>query len=196
MDVISKLFLHEIEIDPTKLEFEPFYTDSQPVKSFDCGNKDLNDFLCLDEVREYEKELFGKTTLVYYKGNLVAYYTISNDQLRKEYVKSHHGFSNLSEYHLEGIPAITIGRLAVDTNWQNKGIGRVIIQRIAMICLDNSKYLGIRLLLVQAKEEAFNFYEKLGFKFVVETKRENKRYRAKGTRTMYFDIKSLDYLRT
>ena len=133
---------------------------------------------------------------MYYNGKLVAYYTVNNDLLRKDYVKRHQGFSKLDEYRVEGIPAITIGRLAVDMKWQNKGIGRVIMQRIAMYALDNSRYSGIRLLLVQAKQEAFDFYDKLGFRFVVETKREKKRYKAKGTRTMYFDIKSLNYLRT
>lgn len=164
--------------------------------SFDCGNKDMNDFLCTDEVAKYESELFGKTTLVFYEGQLVAYYTISNDVLRKEYLKTYKSFSRLGEYTLEGIPAITIGRLAVDRGWQNKGIGRVIIQRIVMFALDASKYSGTRLVLVQAKSEAFDFYKKLGFEFVMDLKRERQRFKARGTRTMFFDIKALDYLRT
>ncbi|UCG71034.1 MAG: GNAT family N-acetyltransferase [Thermoplasmata archaeon] len=166
------------------------------VKSFDCGNKDLNDFLCTDEVENYEKEQLGKTTLVYYNGELVAYYTISNDLLRMDYIKTYHGFSKLDEYRIEGIPAITIGRLAVDKKWQNKGIGRVIMQRISIHALNASKYAGIRLLLVQAKKDAFDFYSKIGFQFVLDTKRERKRYKARGTRTMFFDLKHLDYLRT
>jgi GNAT superfamily N-acetyltransferase len=97
---------------------------------------------------------------------------------------------------VEGIPAITIGRLAVDNKWQNKGVGRTIIQRIAMYALDHSKHLGIRLLLVQAKEQAFDFYEKLGFEYVTDIPKEKKRFKARGTRTMFFDLKSLNYLRT
>jgi GNAT superfamily N-acetyltransferase len=84
----------------------------------------------------------------------------------------------------------------VDNKWQNKGVGRTIIQRIAMYALDHSKHLGIRLLLVQAKEEAFDFYEKLGFEYVTDIPKEKKRYKARGTRTMFFDLKSLNYLRT
>ena len=38
--------------------------------------------------------------------------------------------------------------------------------------------------------------EKLGFDYVVETKREKQRYKARGTRTMFFDLKALSYLRT
>jgi len=176
------------------LEFELFTTDTVPVRSFDCGNRDLNEFLCSEEVKEYEKELFGKTSLVNYRGNLVAYYTISNSLLRKEYVGDSNNFLGMGEYRVEGIPAITIGRLAVDKIWQNKGIGRVIMQRIAMIALDSSRQSGIRLILVQAKEEAFDFYGKLGYRFTVETRRERSRFQKSGTRTMYFDMKSLNFL--
>lgn len=192
---ISRLFSHSIKINIPRLRFIAFTCDSTDVKSFDCGNKDLNDFLCTEEVSKYEEQLFGKTTLVYYDRDLVAYYTLSNSQLRKEYVKGVRGFSKLGEYRIEAIPSITIGRLAVDKNWQRQGIGRVLMQRISMYALDNSKKSGNRLLLVQAKKQAFNFYEKLGFEYVTDTRRERKRFKARGTRTMFFDIISLDYLR-
>ncbi len=189
-----ELFNHPVTIDPYKLDFEPFYKDTQKIKKFDCGNNDLNEFLCTDEVIKYEDEKFGKTTLVYYLGELVAYYTLSNDLLKKAYVKRKHGFK-MDKFHLEGIPSLTIGRLAVDINYQNKGIGRTLIQKIAMIGLDSSRYAGLRLLLVQAKEDAFEFYEKLGFQFVVETRNEKKRFKARGTRTMFFDLKCIDHLK-
>ncbi len=134
--------------------------------------------------------------MAFYDGHLVAYYTISNAVLRKEYLHKHRSFTKLGEYRVEGIPAISIGRLAVEMKWQCMGIGRMIIQRIAMYALDSSKYSGTRLLIVQAKQEAFEFYKKLGFEFVEDTKREKQRFKARGTRTMFFDIKALDYLRT
>lgn len=52
--------------------FKPFKSDLVAVKSSDCGNEDLNTFLRSEEVGNYEKELPGKTTLVYYDGGLVA----------------------------------------------------------------------------------------------------------------------------
>lgn len=182
-----------IVVEHTDLEFEPFRVETENVKSFDCGNKDLNDFLSTDEVETYEKEMLGKTTLVIHNGQLVAYYTISNSVLRKEYVKTYRSFSRAGEMRIDGIPAITIGRLAVDEKWQRKGIGKIIIQRIAMYALDSSKMTGVRLLLVQAKSGTVDFYKKLGFELVVETKSERKRFKAKGTRTMFSDLR---YLRT
>ena len=192
---ISRLFEHEGRCDPAKLNYEPFKTETGAIKSFDCGDKSLNEFLRSEEVANYEKELLGKTTLVFCEGQLVGYYTISNDQLRMEYLKKETGFSKLSDYHIDGIPAVTIGRLAVDLKWQKQGIGRTLVQKIAMYALDTSKHSGIRLLLVQAKEKAFDFYKKLGFQFVIESKREIRRFRARGTRTMFFDLMEISQLR-
>jgi GNAT superfamily N-acetyltransferase len=179
-----------------RFRFESFRSDSIAVRSFDCGNQDLNIFLNSEEVENYEKELFGKTTLVYYDGNLVAYYTISNGSLRTEYLRTWRSSRKLGEYHVNAIPCMIIGRLAVDKKWQNRGIGRTVMQRITIHALESSKYAGIRLLVVQAKNQATDFYKKLGFDFVSETSDEKKRFKTKNTRTMFFDLQELGYLRT
>jgi len=70
------------------------------------------------------------------------------------------------------------------------------MQRITIYALESSKYAGVRLLVVQAKNRAIDFYKKLGFDFIFETSEEKKRYKTKNTRTMLFDLQELDYLRT
>jgi len=193
---LSPLFQHSSSLYPEKLRFEPFRTDTSKIDTFDCGNADLNEFLCTDEVSNYENEMLGKTTLVFYDGELTGYYTLSSTSLGLRYLQHKRGFQKLSEYHIKDIPAMLIGRLAIDVKWQKKGVGRYIIQRIAMLALDQSRHQGVRLLVVQAKEDAFDFYAKCGFNFVMESKEEMKRFKARGTRTMFFDVSSLKYLQT
>lgn len=79
-------FGHPVDVSPIKLRIEPFL-ETQRVRSFDCGNADLNDFLNTEEVENYEKEGLGRTYLVFYDGDAVAYFTISSDGLRVEYLK-------------------------------------------------------------------------------------------------------------
>lgn len=179
------------EVEPLDLEFEQYKTESRPVDSFDCGNAELNDFLCTDEVEKYERELFGRTWLVFYKGELVAYYTVSNGSLRIEYLKSHRGFSNAGEYHINSIPSLIVGRLAVDKRWQKKGIGRTIMAKIAAQAYESSETAGLRLIVVQAEKEAINFYDKLGFVPVFETREEKRRFKSRHTRTMFLDLLAL-----
>lgn len=81
-------------IDFKNLQFEPFKVESSKIRGFDCGKKELNDFLCTNEVKNYEKENCGRTTLVFYDGTLVAYYTLNNDGIRSEYLKTYRASQN------------------------------------------------------------------------------------------------------
>jgi GNAT superfamily N-acetyltransferase len=176
------------EIGIESLVIEPFKSDIRKTFEFDCGQPSLNGFLCSDEVYNYQEQLLGKTFLVFSRGILVAYYTISAGSLRKETVDNTKSVGKI--LNIEEIPSVIIGRLAVDLKYQKQGIGEYLVQKIIVESIFR-KDLVARLVLVQAKEEAFDFYIKCGFNFVNETRRERKRYRARGTRTMFFDLLSL-----
>ena len=77
----TNLFSHVSVVDPELLSYEPFRERGQ-VRRFSCGEPDLDSFLNTREVEEYEHENLGRTTLVYYNGQFVVYYTISSDGLR------------------------------------------------------------------------------------------------------------------
>ena len=62
------------------------------------------------------------------------------------------------------IPVIVIGRLAVHTEWQGKGIGRALLNDALRRILQAAEIAGIRAILVQAmSEKAKAFYETCGF---------------------------------
>ena len=180
-------FGRPIQFSWEELSIEPFI-ETKRVRDFNCGEKDLNDFLNTEEVMEYEKEHLGKTYLVFHEGNVVAYFTVSADGLRVEYLKSYKSFSKISELHLESLPAIKIGRLAVDQRWQGRGIGRLLIKYIGGIALESGRFGSVRLLIVQAKPGAVDFYQKCGFQLTEETKRE----RGRRNRTMFLDLHKIE----
>lgn len=181
--MVQDPFLHGVDIDPSKLRVERFL-ETQRVRSFDCGNPDLNDFLNTEEVERYEAEGLGRTYLVFYDGQVIAYFTISADGLRVEYLRTWKSFSRFGEMRLEAIPAIKIGRLAVPREWQNRGAGRLIMKYIVGLALEQGVGAAARLLVLQAEPEAESFYRKCGFEFAVETRRE----RGRRKRTMFFDL--------
>jgi GNAT superfamily N-acetyltransferase len=174
------------DIDLERLTYQSFRENNQ-VRTFNSGSTALDEFLNTDEVREYERQNLGKTTLVFYDGHLVAYFTICVDGLRLEYVlekKTKKSFVNLGTAIIDKVPCIKIGRLAVARDWQDRGIGRFLIQHIIGFALDLSGELGIRLVIAEAKPEAMEFYLNCGFQPVVETKGERKRR----NRTVFFDL--------
>lgn len=179
-------YKHPILVTPDELRIEPFL-ETRKVQTFDCGEKDLNDFLNTEEVTRYETEGLGRTYLVYYQGNLVAYFTVSFDSLRTEYLETVKSFSKLGEMHLEALPAVKIGRLAVDRNYHNMGIGRLLTKYIAGMALELGGRMGVRLLILQAKPGSISFYEKFGFQLTRRVGRE----RGRRNRTMFLDLFSV-----
>lgn len=62
------------------------------------------------------------------------------------------------------IPCMLIGRLAVDTKWERKGIGSSLLRNAILRTLAASQIAGIRCILVHAKDEkAKSFYLKHRF---------------------------------
>ena len=167
-----------------------FAKENLDVKSFSCGNKELDEFLTTEEVQAYEAQGLGRTYLAYYEGHLVAYFTISNDSLRFEYLRKRRSFSIPSKKIVDAYPAIKIGRLATATGWQSKGVGRFIIAFVARLALETGAKSGVRLLIVESKPKSVEFYEKCGFELTYEVARE----RGKINRTMFLDLQSVQDL--
>jgi predicted N-acetyltransferase YhbS len=63
------------------------------------------------------------------------------------------------------VPAVLLGRLAIDTKAQGTGLGRFLVRDAILSTLAAADRIGVRILLVHAPHEgAATFYEKLGFK--------------------------------
>lgn len=64
----------------------------------------------------------------------------------------------------EPIPVILVGRLAVHSSWQEKGIGRGLLKDAVLRAVNLSKEIGARALLCHARSQnAKHFYEHYGF---------------------------------
>jgi GNAT superfamily N-acetyltransferase len=62
------------------------------------------------------------------------------------------------------IPVMILGRLAIDQNWQSKGIGRALLRDAVLRTLQAAEFAGIRALLVHALNDAArSFYLAHGF---------------------------------
>lgn len=76
--------------------------------------------------------------------------------------------------------------MAVQTEFQNQGIGRLLIRRISAIAL--SGVSAVRLLIVNSKPGSIRFYESCGFKLTREIGHE----RGRRERTMYLDLLAVE----
>lgn len=64
----------------------------------------------------------------------------------------------------DGVPLLLIGRLAVDLEWQGRGVGSMLLRNAMERCLTVANIAGVRAIAVHAIDDAATaFYERHGF---------------------------------
>lgn len=172
-------------MDFAKFTFRQIDADTE-IKSFDCGDSDLNDFLNSDAVN-YHKAMMALTYLLEDNeaNKTVAYYSLLNDKIvfdpdeKKLWNRLNRHVTN-SKRRKE-YPAVKIGRLAISKDYAGQQIGRTILLQIKHVFATMSRS-ACRFITVDAYSAAVPFYEKCGFMFLSEKDRFSK------TRAMYFDL--------
>jgi GNAT superfamily N-acetyltransferase len=162
--------------------------DNMEIKSFESEDKDLNNFL-LNDAKSYLKSLLAVTYLLQVGDETVAYFSLSNDSLIKNYGEKTI-WNRINRFipnnkRRRSYPAVKIGRLAVAKTHTGIGLGKRIILTIKNMYINEPRRAGCRFLMVDAYRDALPFYEKNKFKFLTEQDKND------DTRTMYFDLKAI-----
>lgn len=163
-------------------------TDERPC--FDCGDEDLNEFFAKDSKEGTSKLISVTYVFETESGEAACYFCLSNDAIRKEDT-SRSRFKKLMsplprEKRYSSMPAVKIGRLATNKNFQCSGIGTKALDYIKMWFTEGNK-TGCRFIIVDAmnNSKTLRFYEKNGFDFLDSHKGEKNNGH---TRLMFFDL--------
>ena len=166
---------------------------SNKVKSFDCGDADLNDFI-LNRANLFDKHMLAVSYAcvdINDASKLFAYFSLANDKIATSDFPSmtefnrfrrRQGFPN--EKRLKSYPAVKLCRLAVDISAKNQKLGTQVLNIIKSMFVINNK-TGCRFITVDAYLAAIPFYEKNGFRMM------NQEDDDPHTRLMYFDLMDL-----
>lgn len=160
---------------------------SEQLKSFECTDRDLNDFLFNDAL-DYLDQLMG-VTYVWVdnpKEAIVAYCTLANDKITQD-DDDRSVWNRLSRplpnrKRRKFYPAVKIGRLAVNSGYERQGLGLDILTFLKMMFTTQNR-TGCRFITVDAYRAALPFYEKCGFSYMTDKDEKEP------TRLMYFDLK-------
>ncbi len=130
------------------------------LDGFDCGKPALNDWLVR---RALGNQATGTSrTWVITEGGskrVVAFYSSSTASVLRTRAPK-----KFARNQPEEIPAILLGRMAVDSRHQGEHLGSALLQHFMIKAIDVAAAIGVRLLLVHAKdEEAKAFYAHYGF---------------------------------
>lgn len=170
-------------------------TPDHNILPFDCGDSDLNDFL-INEAKNYQEQLLAVTYLVETNISTVLYFCLSNDKITS--IETTNSFwrrvKKLFPHskHRKDYPAVKIGRLAVDKDFQRKEnqYGSTIIDYIKHWMVTGNK-TGCRFITVDAYRIAVPFYLRNGFRFMGTAEENRYKHSNDPTIAMYFNLKSL-----
>lgn len=125
---------------------------------FDCSVESLNEWL----IRRALKNNYsgGSRTYVVCDGNqVVGYYAIAAGSIARREAPG-----RIRRNIPDPVPALILGRLAVDHRWQGAGIGQGMLRDAVARAINVSEQIGARVLIVHAlNEQAEAFYLRHGF---------------------------------
>lgn len=132
-------------------------------KEFDCGNELLNNYLKHQASQDVKRKLSACFVLAdKITKHIRGYYTLSNnsipltafsEQIRHKLPKSY-----------TSIPTTLLGRLAIDKNFQGKGIGKILLIDALKRSYETSTEIGSFAVVTDPIDEyARNFYKKYDF---------------------------------
>lgn len=163
-------------------------TKRDNLNGFSCGLDDMDDFLKNDALTQQEENL-NVTYLAKCDNQIIGFFSLLSDSIRLQ--------SFEEEYNLpyESCPAIKIGRLAVDENYNRNGIGTRLLDDICFEIKNISERLGVRFITVDAYCTVRSFYYKSGFNhFKLHNKKKLMRTALRNDDTtvaLYKDIKRI-----
>ena len=170
-----------------RYEVRKLSADEQ-VKSFNCGDADLNDFI-LNEAVPYRKAMLAVTYVFEDKvtKQTVAFFSLANDKVSLSDFESKTEFNRfrknrfVNEKRLRSYPAVKLCRLGVDESLKGQSIGTILLRFIkSYFVIDNKT--GCRFITVDAYSNAIPFYMRNGFVPLNDDDKDEP------TRLLYFDL--------
>ena len=161
------------------------------VKSFNCGDDDLNDFL-LNRSNSFRKALLAVTYVFenIESKEIIGYFSLANDRV------SLTDFENKTEFNrfrrnrfvngkrMKSYPSVKICRLGINKDFHGKGIGSMLLNFIKSYFLEENK-TGCRFITVDAYNDAIPFYQNNDFQHLKKEESDTV------TRLLYYDLNDI-----
>lgn len=135
------------------------------INNFSSVNLDLNNFLKDDALKAHDN-MTSITYVCFWNRRLVGFATLAAATIEVKHIEG----PRIEGYTPNTYPCIRLARLAVDKNYESRGIGPYLLLWVMGKFEKMSKQIGCRYLTVDSKRESMWFYEKYDFVLVEKTK--------------------------
>ena len=128
-------------------------TLSHDRASFDCGVPVLNEWL-INRALKNEAAGASRTYVLCVGANVVGYYCLAAGAVARDSAPG-----ALARNMPDPVPVIVLGRLAIDLQYQGRGLGRALLRDAVLRVLRAADVIGVKAILLHALSgEAKRFY--------------------------------------
>lgn len=129
--------------------------------TFDCGAPSLNEYLT-KKMRSHHDKNIAKSYIYTENDKILGYYTLTPTVVDlSEFVQPPVKKLKLPSHPL---PAMLLGRLAIDSSCQGRGMGELLLsEAIVKSAVAMKSVGGVGLMVDALDQSASNFYQKYGF---------------------------------
>ena len=129
------------------------------LSQFDCGLPEFSRWLKVHALKNQSPGA-SRTYVLCQATHVVGYYALAAGSVQHEAA-----IGKARRNMPDPVPAMILGRLAVHTDWQSKGLGGDLLRDAVLRTLHAADIAGIKVILVHAiSDEAKQFYEHYGFR--------------------------------
>lgn len=134
-------------------------TAQHELSHFNCGVATLNNFLISDALGNQAKG----ATITYVvcalgTKRVLGYFSLASGAVDRQFMTG-----KLKKNMPRSVPITTLGRLAVDTSLNGKGVGSSLLKAAWQTAADQSLLIGSVALIINALPNAVGFYQRYGF---------------------------------
>ena len=145
-------------VAPEQRQIVPFDSKAHNRTNFSCGRPELDRYIREIASQDVKRDL-ARVFVVLDGADVVGFYSLSGDTVEK---------TDLPESHAKKlpnrpIPAVLLGRMAVDNTQQGQGLGARMMKNAQNRVLRASESIGYRMITVDAKDGVVEFYLRYDF---------------------------------
>ena len=127
--------------------------------NFSCKEIEIDYFFQKFAGQNQFKHFIGTTYIATDEENILGFITLSSGSLDKNSLPK----DIQKKLPLYPLPILHISRIGVDSRYQNKGIGKMLMLLAFRLAVEQKEKFGSIGIRVDAKDKAIKFYETLGF---------------------------------
>lgn len=132
--------------------------ENHDLSQFDSGIQSLNDWLQKKALKN-EKARASRTFVICQNNQVIGYYSLASASIAHE-----EATSKTRRNMPDPVPAVLLGRLAVDQTYQGKGLGSALLQDALKRIVKNAQAVAVKAVLVHALDKkSAEFYISHGF---------------------------------